>query len=139
MKSKLHEHVVDGGALGGKAKLGAEDALRERSHGGFLTLHDGKEVGGKTLPIKTAGGVRYTVPVMIRPESLDAEGKVTIRFRVGAVYQNKRIVIYAGDKQIFTKKRNVLAPGEMETVNLKSKLLLDCPEADDITVTLEDA
>ena len=99
----------------------------------------GKEVGGKTLPIKTAGGVRYTVPVMIRPESLDADGKVTIRFRVGAVYQNKRIVIYAGDKQIFTKKRNVLAPGEMETVNLKSKLLLDCPEADDITVTLEDA
>ena len=98
-----------------------------------------KEVGGKELPIKTAGGVRYTVPVKIRPEALDPEGKVTLRFRVGAVYQNKRIVIYAGDKQIFTKKRNVLAPGEMETVNLKSKLLLDCPEADEITVTLEDA
>ena len=97
------------------------------------------EVGGKELPIKTEGGVRYTVPVKIRPEALDPEGKVTIRFRVGAVYQNKRIVIYAGDKQIFTKKRNVLAPGEMETVNLKSKPLLDCPEADEITVTLEDA
>ena len=97
------------------------------------------EVGGKELPIKTEGGVRYTVPVKIRPEALDPEGKVTIRFRVGAVYQNKRIVIYAGDKQIFTKKRNVLAPGEMETVNLKSKLLLDCPEANEITVTLEDA
>ena len=100
---------------------------------------EGKEVGGKTLPIKTAGGVRYTVPVMIRPEALNPEGKVTLRFRVGAVYQNKRIVIYAGDKQIFTKKRNDLAPGEMETVNLKSKLLLDCPEANEITVTLEDA
>ena len=97
------------------------------------------EVGGKELPIKTEGGVRYTVPVKIRPEALDPEGKVTIRFRVGAVYQNKRIVIYAGDKQIFTKKRNVLAPGEMETVNLKSQLLLDCPEANEITVTLEDA
>ena len=98
-----------------------------------------KEVGGKELPIKTAGGVRYTVPVKIRPEALDPAGKVTLRFRVGAVYQNKRIVIYAGDKQIFTKKRNVLAPGEMETVNLKCQLLLDCPEADEITVTLEDA
>lgn len=98
-----------------------------------------KAIGGKALPIKTDGGVRYTVPVKIRPAALDPEGKVTIRFRVGAVYQNKRIVIYAGDKQIFTKKRNVLAPGEMETVNLKSKLLLDCPEADEITVTLEDA
>ena len=98
-----------------------------------------KEVRGKELPIKTEGGVRYTVPVKIRPEALDPEGKVTIRFRVGAVYQNKRIVIYAGNKSIFTKKRNVLAPGEMETVNLKSKLLLDCPEADEIIVTLEDA
>ena len=97
------------------------------------------EVGGKELPIKTEGGVRYTVPVKIRPEALDPEGKVTIRFRVGAVYQNKRIVIYAGDKQIFTKKRNVLAPGEMETVNLKSSLILGCPEANEITVTLEDA
>ena len=100
---------------------------------------EGKEVGGKTLPIKTAGGVRYTVPVMIRPEALNPEGKVTLRFRVGAVYQNKRIVVYAGDKQIFTKKRNVLAPGEMETVNLKSSLILGCPEANEITVTLEDA
>ncbi|MBQ8236766.1 MAG: FAD-dependent oxidoreductase [Oscillospiraceae bacterium] len=100
---------------------------------------EGKEVGGKTLPIKTAGGVRYTVPVMIRPEALNPEGKVTLRFRVGAVYQNKRIVVYAGDKQIFTKKRPVLAPGEMETVNLKSSLILGCPEANEITVTLEDA
>ena len=100
---------------------------------------EGKQIGGKTLPIKTAGGVRYTVPVMIRPEALNPEGKVTLRFRVGAVYQNKRIVVYAGDKQIFTKKRNVLAPGEMETVNLKSSLILGCPEANEITVTLEDA
>ena len=100
---------------------------------------EGKQIGGKTLPIKTAGGVRYTVPVMIRPEALNPEGKVTLRFRVGAVYQNKRIVVYAGDKQIFTKKRPVLAPGEMETVNLKSSLILGCPEANEITVTLEDA
>lgn len=99
----------------------------------------GKEVGGKTLPIKGVDGVRYTVPVVIRPEAIDPAGTVTIRFRVGAVYTNKRIVVYAGSKQIFTRKRNVLAPGEMETVNLKSQLLLDCPEAEEITVKLEDA
>ena len=116
----------------------SEEAGAAGRHAAAYILEN-KPVGGKTLPIKTAGGVRYTVPVMIRPEALDPEGKVTIRFRVGSVYQNKRIVIYAGQKQIFTRKRNVLAPGEMETVNLKSSLLLDCPEADDITVTLEDA
>ena len=98
-----------------------------------------KQVEGKSLPIKGIDGVRYTVPVAIRPAALDAEGTVTIRFRVGNVYTNKRVVVYAGEKQIFSRKRNVLAPGEMETVNLKCQLLLDCPEANEITVKLEDA
>ena len=46
---------------------------------------------------------------------------------------------YADGTCIYSRRRNVLAPGEMETVNLKSKLLLDCPDANDITVKLEDA
>ena len=94
---------------------------------------------GKSLPIKGVDGVRYTVPVAIRPAALDAEGTVTIRFRVGNVYTNKRIVVYAGETKIFSRKRNVLAPGEMETVNLKCQALLDCPEAEEIIVKLEDA
>ena len=102
-------------------------------------IREGKQIAGKTLPIKCQDGVRYTVPVAIRPEAIDPEGTVTIRFRVGGVYTNKRIIVLAGDKQIFSRKRNVLAPGEMETVNLKSKLLLECPEASEITVKLEDA
>ena len=102
-------------------------------------IREGKQIEGKTLPIKCQDGVRYTVPVAIRPEAIDPEGTVTIRFRVGGVYTNKRIIVLAGDKQIFSRKRNVLAPGEMETVNLKSKLLLEYPEASEITVKLEDA
>lgn len=100
---------------------------------------EGKQVEGKSLPIKGVDGVRYTVPVAIRPAALDAEGTVTIRFRVGNVYTNKRIVVYAGETKIFSRKRNVLAPGEMETVNLKCQALLDCPDATEITVKLEDA
>ena len=94
---------------------------------------------GKSLPIKGIDGVRYTVPVAIRPAALNPEGTVTIRFRVGNVYTNKRIVVYAGETKIFSRKRNVLAPGEMETVNLKCQALLDCPDANEITVKLEDA
>ena len=100
---------------------------------------EGKQVEGKSLPIKGVDGVRYTVPVAIRPAALDPEGTVTIRFRVGNVYTNKRIVVYAGETKIFSRKRNVLAPGEMETVNLKCQALLDCPDATEITVKLEDA
>jgi len=116
----------------------SEEAAAAGRHAAEYIL-EGKQVEGKSLPIKGVDGVRYTVPVAIRPAAIDPEGTVVIRFRVGAVYTNKRIVVYAGDKQIFSRKRNVLAPGEMETVNLKSKLLLDCPEANDITVKLEDA
>ena len=93
----------------------------------------------KALPIKCENGVRYTVPVAVRPELADANGTVTLRFRVGNVYKNKKIAVYAGDTCIFSRKRPVLAPGEMETVQLKTQLLLDHPEADHITVTLEEA
>ena len=114
-----------------------EAAAAGRNAAAFI--QEGKQVTGKSLPIKGIDGVRYTVPVAIRPEAIDPEGTVTIRFRVGNVYTNKRIVVYAGEKQIFSRKRNVLAPGEMETVNLKSKLLLECPEAEEIIVKLEEA
>ena len=114
-----------------------EAAAAGRNAAAFIL--EGKKVEGKTLPIKGVDGVRYTVPVAIRPEALNAEGTVTIRFRVGNVYTNKRIVVYAGETKIFSRKRNVLAPGEMETVNLKCQALLDCPDATEITVKLEDA
>ena len=102
-------------------------------------IRTGRQVGGKFLPITGIDGVRYTVPATIRPEALQPDSTVTIRFRVGGVYTNKRIIVLAGDKVIFKRKRNVLAPGEMETVNLKTNELLACPEADSITVKLEDA
>ena len=114
-----------------------EAAAAGRNAAAFIL--EGKQVEGKSLPIKGVDGVRYTVPVAIRPAALDAEGTVTIRFRVGNVYTNKRIVVYAGETKIFSRKRNVLAPGEMETVNLKCQALLDCPDANEITVKLEDA
>ena len=114
-----------------------EAAAAGRNAAAFIL--EGKKVEGKSLPIKGVDGVRYTVPVAIRPAALDAEGTVTIRFRVGNVYTNKRIVVYAGETKIFSRKRNVLAPGEMETVNLKCQALLDCPDATEITVKLEDA
>ncbi len=102
-------------------------------------IRTGAEISGKALPVRCENGVRYTVPVTIRPDAIDPEGTVTLRFRVGSVYQNKRIVVYAGDTPIFSRKRNVLAPGEMETLQLKAQLLLEHPEAEQITVTLEEA
>ncbi|MBR6748679.1 MAG: pyridine nucleotide-disulfide oxidoreductase, partial [Clostridia bacterium] len=89
--------------------------------------------------VKCENGVRYTVPVTIRPEAMEEGSSVTLRFRVGNVYKNKKVVVYAGDTVIYSRKRPVLAPGEMEDVVLKAQQLLDHPEVDHITVTLEEA
>lgn len=94
-------------------------------------------VSGKSLPIRCADGVRYTVPLSVRPEALDPAEKITVRFRVDNVYQKKRVAVYAGDTLIFNRFRKVLAPGEMETIQIRCKDLLSCPEAQEITVKLE--
>lgn len=82
-------------------------------------------------------GVRYTVPALVRPSCV--QEKLTLRFRVGNVFKNKKIAVYVGDTCIFTKKRPVMAPGEMETIQLKKSLLEEHPAAEAIRVTLEEA
>lgn len=100
-------------------------------------IHSGEqEQAAAVLPIRCENGVRYTVPTTIRPDC--AGESVTLRFRVGNVYKNKKIAVYAGDTCIFSRRRPVLAPGEMETVQLKGELLRAHPEAAQITVTLEE-
>ena len=114
-----------------------EAAAAGRSAAAYI--REGKALRGRALPITCTDGVRYTVPAVIRPDALAPGSTIPIRFRVDGVYTGKRIAILAGDRILFRKKRPVLAPGEMETVHLSSDELLACPEADRITVKLEDA
>ena len=51
-------------------------------------------------------------------------------------HKNKKIAVYRGTDCIYSRKRPVLAPGEMETVRLKAELLQGPGEA--VTVTLEE-
>lgn len=101
-------------------------------------IHKKSKVVNKEIAICCENGVRYTVPATIRPEAVEEGGSVTVRFRVGNVYRNKKVVVYAGNTCIYSRKRPVLAPGEMESVVLKVQKLMDCPEADRITIALEE-
>ena len=116
----------------------SQEASAAGRHAAAYIQHGSKTVN-KEIAVKCENGVRYTVPVTIRPEAMEEDGSVTLRFRVGNVYKNKKVVVYAGDTAIFSRKRPVLAPGEMEDVIIKTKQLLDHPEVDHITVTLEEA
>jgi len=95
------------------------------------------EQDAPAIPVHCENGVRYTVPATVRPAC--AGDTVTIRFRVGGVFKNKKIAVYLGDTCIFSRKRPVLAPGEMETVRLKGADLRAHPDASCLTVTLEEA
>lgn len=96
-----------------------------------------KDVQAEMLPISPEGGVRYTVPSFVRPSEM--EEKLTVRFRVGDVYKNKAIALYFDNRLIGKKKRQVMAPGEMEQVILKKKKLEEYPETKKITIRIEEA
>ena len=101
-------------------------------------IQQGEQASETALPIRCYGGVRYTVPSAIQPQSLSS-GDVTIRFRVDNVYQNKSIVLRAGNGIVLRRKKAVLAPGEMETVTWKARALPDLAGITEICVGLEEA
>ena len=111
----------------------SEEAAAAGEHAAAY-IAGGGAAAGRTLPVRCENGVRYTVPTTIRPDC--AGDTVTLRFRVDGVYKNKKIAVYRGTDCIYSRKRPVLAPGEMETVRLKAELLRGPGDA--VTVTLEE-
>ena len=95
-----------------------------------------KDAQAVMLPISPEGGVRYTVTSFVRPSEM--EENLTVRFRVGDVYKNKVIAVYFDDQLISKKKRQVMAPGEMEQVILKKNKLEEYPETKKITIRIEE-
>ena len=79
------------------------------------------EDGRKDVPVEFSGGVRYTVPSSIDPDRIKKWLK--IRFRVGDVMTGRKVVLYLDGEPVLTKKRRVMAPGEMEELVLTKKLL----------------
>lgn len=74
------------------------------------------------VPIVCGNGIRYTVPQTLRLSRM--EDSLTVRFRVGDVYRNRRIGIYLDGRPYRTIPRPRLAPGEMEQIVLKKEDLL---------------
>ena len=75
------------------------------------------------ITLKTDGKIRYTVP-----QNITEQKDVTVYFRVSDVYKNVKISVRSGDQVVLSKKRVKVAPGEMETVVLKSEHLADVKE-----------
>ena len=100
-------------------------------------VKEGKAPAGKEIRINAVDGVRYTVPCTIRPGEMDDE--VTVRFRVGAVYKNSAVTMYFGDQEVLRRKKQIMAPGEMEEVKISKSKLAEYGDIDDITIKIESA
>lgn len=90
---------------------------------------------GTNIDIIATGGVRYTVPRQINLDRM--EELLTVRFRVGAVYKDCYISVYYNDERVMHKKKQVMAPGEMEQAVLQKKKLASYPGLLRITVKIE--
>lgn len=91
----------------------------------------------KEIPIKAVDGVRYTVPKKLHVNRMADEQ--IVRFRVGAVYKNCYISAYLNDERIIHRKRQIMAPGEMEEIKLKKDQLSGFDGLENITVKIEEA
>lgn len=92
---------------------------------------------GRKIKLRPLTGVRYTVPETINPMRMDE--KLTVRFRVGNVYRNCYISVYFDEERVLYRKRQIVAPGEMEEIKLSKEELLKYPNLDTITIKIEEA
>lgn len=77
------------------------------------------ETNEKTeITLKTDGKIRYTVP-----EKISSKKDVKVYFRVSDVYRNVKINVMANNEVILSKKKQKVAPGEMECILLKKEML----------------
>ena len=71
-----------------------------------------------TVKIIPTDGVRYTVP-----QRINEIKETTVYFRVSDVFRDKKIVVSVDGEVLSSKKKQKLAPGEMETVKITAEML----------------
>ena len=133
-----------GASLSGVTNGGIVDQNRETdiegifSCGNVLHVHDlvdyvsdEAEIAGKgaanyikgisektvNIPISTDGKIRYTVPQIITEKK-----DVTVYFRVSNVFKNVKVNVYADGNLVLSRKKQKVAPAEMETIKLNKDI-----------------
>lgn len=112
-----------------------EAAAAGKNAAAYVKEENPEERGGREIKLNPVEGVRYTVPAAINAAYMDEE--LTVRFRVGGVYKNCYVSVYFDEERVIHRKRQVVAPGEMEEVKLTREQLLKYPDLETITVKIE--
>ena len=72
----------------------------------------------ESIGLETDGKIRYTVP-----QCITAKKDVTVYFRVSDVFKNVKINVFSGDTLLMSKRKQKVAPGEMENIVIKREML----------------
>lgn len=89
----------------------------------------------QSVRVVTDGGVRYSVPSLLRPDHMGE--LTTVRFRVGAVYKDVDVVTYADGRELARLHKRVMAPGEMEQLILRKSDLISHGVPREYRITIE--
>ena len=114
----------------------SEEAAEAGKHAAFYVMGSGERSVDREIPLLADRGVRYTVPEVVHPS--DMEKAMTVRFRVSDVYRGCYISVYFDEERVLHKKRQIVAPGEMEAITLTREQLLAYPELKQIVVKMEE-
>ena len=112
-----------------------EAAAAGKNAAAYVKKENPEEREGREIQLNPVEGVRYTVPAAINTAYMDEE--LTVRFRVGGVYRNCYVSVWFDEERAIHRKRQVVAPGEMEEVKLTREQLLKYPDLETITVKIE--
>ena len=89
----------------------------------------------ESIEVKTDGGVRYVVPELILKD--DDYAPMTLKLRVGNVYKKVRLEVSADNEVIYSRMKPIVAPGEMQTIDLKSEDVMKLRKASEVKVYLK--
>ena len=112
----------------------SSEAEKAGENAALYALYDRKEEK-KVIPISVFGLARYTVPEMIHE---DTKEDTTIRFRVSNVKKDGKITVRVNGEEVISKKKRIMAPGEMETLIIPKRILEKYEIIESIEVGTED-
>ena len=86
--------------------------------------------------VETYGGVRYTVPQYFMKDGIYSP--VGIKMRVANVFKKVRISVTADGEEVAGKNKQIVTPGEMETLTLDNAAVEKIKNASVVRVGLEE-
>jgi len=89
----------------------------------------------ESIEIKAENGVRYVVPELILKD--EDYNPMTLKLRVGNVYKSVHLEVSCDGNVIYSRMKQIVAPGEMQTIDLKSEQVETLRKAHEIKVYLK--